>query len=156
MPHRMSATVLAVASTLSFAAPAHADADETLVMLISADYQTTAWEAESDSGSPVYLRPFMWGAPQHWYWDATAGTFRNQASDQCLTATGSAVVQTPCDRGADQKWVWYPLGDPGSDPALFANAATGTCVTHQDVEDPLVLEPCDADRLDQSWTPYPE
>ncbi|KOX12159.1 hypothetical protein ADK67_47435 [Saccharothrix sp. NRRL B-16348] len=58
----------------------------------------------------MFLREFEndYDAHQYWYWDPGAGTFRNQASGQCLTADGTAVRQTPCRIGTeDQQWNVY-------------------------------------------------
>ncbi|MGM1058411.1 RICIN domain-containing protein [Saccharothrix sp. Mg75] len=160
MFHRTWAAVLTATAVLLGSSPAAADQDEYLVFVGGVDTRTAVWEAGPVPGMPVFLREFEndHDAHQYWYWNPEAGTFRNQASGQCLTADGTAVRQTPCRAGAeDQVWDWRPVDDPDMFPALLSSVAdSGSCVTHAGLDDPLVLEPCDVGRADQQWNVYVE
>lgn len=160
MFHRTWAAVLTAAAVLFGSSPAVADQDEYLVFVGGVDIQTAVWEAGPVPGMPVFLREFEndHDPHQYWYWNPEVGTFRNQASGQCLTADGTAVRQTPCRTGAeDQLWDWSPVGEPDMFPALLSSVAdSGSCVTHAGLDDPLALEPCDAGRADQQWNVYLE
>ncbi|WP_424186899.1 ricin-type beta-trefoil lectin domain protein [Actinokineospora sp. G85] len=149
------AAVLAAASIPFTAVQAEAAPQEHLVFVGSVDVETGFWEADLAPGASVLLSEFDDGPRQHWHWDLDAETFTNALTLQCLTADGGAVRYAPCDEDADaQRWERQPLGDPGATPSLFVNAASGTCVTHDGVQNQLVLEYCDPARAEQQWNIY--
>lgn len=154
MAHRAltAATTTVLTAALLAATPTAAVAVEHLVFLGSADVGTGVWDGAG--GAPVTLREFTDTGSQHWYWDPDAGTFRNAASAHCLAATSGALSQAACAAEDAQRWERRPIGDPGSTPSLFANAATGECVTHAGLSAQLALAPCDANRADQQWNIY--
>lgn len=160
MFHRTWAVVLAATATLFSSPSAIAEPDEYLVFVTSVDFPIHLWQAEPGPGEQVVIQEFHspYDARQYWYWDLSEGTFRNEASGQCLTADRMAVRHLPCRAGADnQRWEQLPVDDSNMLPALFASAAyRDACVTHTGQDQRLVLNPCDTDRSDQQWNVYLE